>query len=319
MSGSKRAGPLRRLGWVVTYLLARAAIGAAARLPSAIGYGFAATIGRLYFRCSRRRQECALRFLQAAFPGRTDAELLRTARIATGNVFKVPIDMAKLTRLLARGGDVREVVDVSVLDGLLPKPPYLAVTAHLGSWEVAAVTMAQVAGEGHGVARVFKNPLLQHWILHNRRRGGLFIHPRRGGIKDLARAVARGAIGLQVVDQHQRLRGIVAPFFGRPASCERAVATLALRNGYPIVVGGAVRVGNGFRFRMVSAPPFVPAVTGDRAADLREVVVEINRRLEQQIRDHADQYLWIHDRYRQSVDVAAATVDADGDGDSDSE
>ena len=69
----------------------------------------------------------------------------------------------------------------------------------------------------------------------------------------------------------------------------------------------------------MNAKPLLPVVTGDRAADLREVVVEINRRLEQQIRDHADQYLWIHDRYRQSVDVAAATADADGDGDGDSE
>lgn len=319
MSTRGRAGPLRRLGWLVTYWLGRSAIGAAAALPETLGYGFAAGLGRLYFRCSRRRRECALRFLQAAFPERPAAELLRIGRIATGNVFKVPIDMAKLTRLLARGGKITEVVDVSALDGLLPKPPYLAVTAHLGSWEVAAVTMAQRTGEGHGVARVFKNPLLQRWILQNRRRGGLHVHPRRGGIKDLAQAVAKGAVGLQVVDQHQRLRGVIAPFFGRPASCERAVATLALRRGYPIVVGGAVRVGRGFRFAMVSAPPFVPVVTGDRAADLRAVVGEINRRLEVQIRAHAEQYLWIHDRYRTPVDAGVGAdgggVEADGAGD----
>lgn len=298
----------------IVYWLGRAAIGAAAAVPEAIGYGFAALLGRLYFRCSRRRRDCALRMLRAAFPERADAELLRIGAIATGNVFKVPIDMCKLTRLLARGGDVRTVVDVTVLDGLLPPKPYLAVTAHLGSWEVAAVTMAQLSGEGHGVARVFKNPLLQRWILQNRRRGGLHIHPRRGGIKSLAAAVAAGAVGLQVVDQHQRLRGVIAPFFGRPASCERAAASLALRNGYAMVVGGAVRIGNGFRFKMVSAPPFVPQQTGDRAADLLATVVEVNRRLEGQIRAHAEQYLWIHDRYRQSVDATADADDGDAAG-----
>lgn len=302
-----------RLSHRLVYWLSRVAIGAAAALPEVLGYGFAAGLGRLYFRCSRRRRDCALRFLRAAFPERSERELLRIGRIATGNVFKVPIDMCKLTRLLARGGHVREVVDLSALDGLLPRPPYLAVTAHLGSWEVAAVTMAQVAGEGHGVARVSKNPLLQRWILQNRRRGGLHIHPRRGGIKHLAAAVKRGAIGLQVVDQHQRMRGVIAPFFGRPASCERSAASLALRHGYPMVVGGAVRVGSGFRFKMVSAAPFVPQQTGDRQADLRATVMQVNQRLETQIRAHAEQYLWIHDRYRASVDAAVASGSATAD------
>lgn len=297
---------LRRTGQRSVYWLARLAIGAAARVPQGLGYAFAAALGRLYFRCSPRRRACALRFLQAAFPDRSERELLRIGRIATGNVFKVPIDMARLTRLLARGDSLRSVVDTRDVEPLLPQKPYLAVTAHLGSWEVAAVTMATLAGEAHGVARVSKNPWLQRWILRNRRAGGLVVHPRRGGIKPLANALKAGAVGLQVVDQHQRLRGVIAPFFGRPASCERAAATLALRGGYPIVVGGAVRVGAGFRFRMVSAPPFWPQKTGDRERDLRAVVVAINERLEGIIREHAEQYLWIHDRYRASVDAAVA-------------
>ena len=37
-------------------------------------------------------------------------------RRATGNLFMVPLDMARLTRLLARGGDLREVVDTSDAD-----------------------------------------------------------------------------------------------------------------------------------------------------------------------------------------------------------
>jgi Kdo2-lipid IVA lauroyltransferase/acyltransferase len=282
----------------VVYWLGRSAIFVAAAMPQWLGYGLAAGLGRLYFRCSRRRRACALRFLGAAFPDRSERQLLRLGRIATGNVFKVPLDMAKLTRLLTRGGDIRSVVDVTPLAGMLPAPPYLAVTAHLGSWEVAAVTMAQIAGVGHGVARVFRNPLLQRWILHNRRRGGLHIHPRRGGIKQLAAALHGGAVGLQVVDQHQRLRGVTAPFFGRPASCERAAATLALRMRLPLVVGGAVRTGRGFRFRMVSEPAFVPPSTGDREADLRAAVAQVNERLERMIKAWPEQYLWIHDRYR---------------------
>jgi KDO2-lipid IV(A) lauroyltransferase len=300
----------------LVYIFGRAAIGLAARAPQWLGYAAAAAVGRLYCRCSPWRRECGLRFLRAAYPDRPAAELQRLARRATGNVFKVPIDMAKLTRLLARGGDVRSVVDAAPLDGLLPPAPFLAVTAHIGSWEMAAVTMAKRVGTAHSVARTFKNPLLQRWILQNRERGGLHVHPRRGGVRQLAAGVAAGAVGLQVVDQHQRLRGVMAPFFGRLASCERAAATLALRRGYPIVVGGAIRIGGGFRFRMVAAPPFVPADTGNRVADLQRTVAQINERLEWLIRGAPEQYLWIHDRYRVPA-VATSAAPAGGEDDRD--
>ena len=160
------------------------------------------------------------------------------------------------------------------------------------------MAMAQRWGSGHGVARVSKNPLLQQWLLQNRQRGGLHIHPRRGGIRGLAKALQQGGVGLQVVDQNQRLRGVFAPFFGRLASCERAAATMALRHGYPIIVGVALRQGRGFRFQLVSSEPFSLVSTGDKAKDLLAAVVRINGELEALIRRAPEQYLWIHDRYR---------------------
>ncbi|GAB4141923.1 MAG: hypothetical protein Fur0037_08920 [Planctomycetota bacterium] len=287
----------RRFEWLL-YALGRGAVALAALLPERLGYPLAAALGRLYFRCSRRRRRAALSFLGQAFPGMPERERLRLARVATGNVFKVALDVAKLTRLIDRGRDLLEVVDCSGILGRLPDPPFVALTAHLGSWEVAAAAVARLCGEAHGVARVFRNERLQRWMLANRRKAGLHVHPRRGGIRGLARALERGAVGLQAVDQHQRLRGLRVPFFGKEASCERAAASLALRHGYPVLVGFARRQGPGFRFRMVASDPFVPRRTGDRAGDLEVLVREINARLEELIRMAPEQYLWIHERYR---------------------
>ncbi len=283
----------------VVYVFAVVAFAIAARIPQWFGYSFAALLGRLYFRFDGRRREYALRFLKQAYPDRSDAELLRLGRIATGNLFKVPLDMARLTRLLARGGDVRSVVDVTDGAGALAgRPPFLALSPHLGNWEVAGITLAHHFGVGHCVARISKNPLLERWIVANRRRGGVVIHPRRGGIRGMSKAVAEGAIGLQVVDQNQRLRGVFAPFFGKIASCERAAVSLALRHDYPVVVGSVLRVGNGFRFRLVSGAPFHLPKTGDKERDIHGAVCEVNRRLEELIRMAPEQYIWIHDRYR---------------------
>ncbi|MCB9886061.1 MAG: hypothetical protein H6838_11245 [Planctomycetes bacterium] len=304
----------------VVHVAAVTAISLAARVPQWFGYGLAMLLGRLFFVVDRRRRRYAMTFLRQAFPERSDAELRRIGSAATGNLFKVPLDMARLTRLLARGGDLHEVVDhEGGAAGLAAKPPFLAVTPHLGSWEIAAAAMAQAFGGGHGVARVSKNPLLQRWIAANRARCGLVIHPRRGGIRGLSRALEQGAVGLQVVDQNQRLRGVFAPFFGRIASCERAAASLALRHDYPMAVGAVLRVGSGFRFRMVLPAPFRLTRTGDRRRDLYQAVCEINRRVEELIRLAPEQYLWIHDRYRTQPPpgwVEGVVDDGEVDGDS---
>ena len=281
------------------YFAARFAIGVAARVPQALGYGLAAFIGRLWFRLDGRRRRYALHFLRNAYPDRPERELYRIGARATGSLFQVPLDMARLTLLLERGGNIEDVVDYTEAEASMRTPkPFLAVTAHLGSWEIGAAAMAHRCGESHGIARVSKNPLLQRWILRNRERASLHIHPRRGGLRDMARALERGAIGLQAVDQNQRLRGVFAPFFGEVASCERAAVTLALRHRYPIVPGVAYRLGNRFRFRFVLLDPFVPEVTGNKGADLYRAVCAVNRRLEEMILREPEQYLWIHDRYR---------------------
>lgn len=302
----------------VVHVAARAAIGLAARVPEWLGYSCADALGRLFFALDRRRRGYALKFLRNAFPDATDAALRRLGARATGNLFKVPLDMARLTRLLARGGAVGDVVDFTEASATLAaaRPPFLALTGHLGNWEVGAVAIAQAVGRAHGIARVSRNPLLQRWILANRERGGLVIHPRRGGVRGLARALADGQVGLQAVDQNQRLRGVFVPFFGQLASCERAAVTLALRAGYPLVFGTALRVGRGFRFRFLLHGPVQLAVTGDRAADLRAGVLRVNQEIERLVRLAPDQYLWIHDRYRtQPAPGAPAVVDAGDDGD----
>ena len=319
-SGSGKARKVRFLDRIV-YCLARMAIGTAARVPQWFGYRLAAGLGRLWFRCDSRRRRYALKFLKNAYPDLSEREHLRLGSSATANLFMVPLDMARLTRLLARGrriSDFVECEDTIPVFHELPRP-FLGLTAHLGSWEVGAVTMAELMGGGHGIARVTKNPLLNDWILANRQHSGLKIHPRRGGFRGLARGMENGQIGLQVIDQNQRLRGVFAPFFGKIASCERSAMSLALRKGYPVIVAATLRRGYRFAFELVISETFRPEVTGDKQADLLAAVTRTNRALEKLIRMAPEQYLWIHDRYRTQPVAGEAAADSlpDGDGEED--
>jgi KDO2-lipid IV(A) lauroyltransferase len=283
----------------VVYVCARAGIALANLLPEPLAYGLAGSLGRLFLRFAPRRRALALATLRRAFPGRPDAELLAIARRATGNLFQVGVDLVRATRWIRRGR-LHERIDFGQAPAILAREPggVLGLTGHLGSWEIAGLAVAALGRETHAIAREFKNPLIQRFLVRSRSAIGLNVHPRRGGIRAVALALRSGKVCLQVVDQNQRLRGVFVPFFGELASTERSAARLALRLRKPIYVGAAVRSGRGFRFRVVLADRIELAPSGDLDADVAAVMTQVNRALERLILAWPEQYLWIHDRYR---------------------
>jgi KDO2-lipid IV(A) lauroyltransferase len=287
--------PLR---YRLEYYFARIVLFSVNLLPEFLSYRLADVSGRLFFRFSKRRRLLALRILRNAYPGQDDRTLLALGRRATGNMFKMPLDMVRVTTAIRRGR-LAEVIDMSEAKLLVPPAPFIGMTGHVGSWETGAVAMAHLSHEAHAIVRTFRNPLLTRFVFDNRRLAGLHLHSHRGGIRGMAAAVRRGCVVLQAADQRRRTRGVWVPFFGELASTDRSGVTLALRQGCPILVGRCERIGMGFRFRMVFSKPFHPEVTGDRAEDVRRAATEVNRRLEEHILACPDQYVWIHDRYRQ--------------------
>ena len=297
------------------YALFRSLMFGLSHAPEWLAYRTIAGVGQLYYLTSKRRQEFAMRFLHRAFPsGKTDRELHTLARQSTGNFVKVSLDLILAKRRLQQAPLETYVEGLENVREILNNGPVLVVSGHLGSWEAGAMAIANTVPEAHVLTRPLKNPLVRRFIEDNRRSVGLHIHSRRGGIRAISRALESGAVGIQAVDQNQRLRGVFAPFFGKLASTERAAATLAVRKGYPMAICFCPRVGQGFRFRaeiseLIRPDPTVPGE--DISVAVMRLVRRINKALEDAILRYPDQYLWIHDRYRTQPDSTDPAPDYD--------
>ncbi|MEZ5963797.1 MAG: lysophospholipid acyltransferase family protein [Planctomycetota bacterium] len=306
--------PGRRITWRhrLEYGLVRAVAAVVAALPERFAYAVVGGAGRLFFRFAKGRRKLALRFLRQAYGASVpERDLMRLAAAATANFFKVGLDGLRLLPLVERGR-LAERVEMGDLPQRFPPPPFLVLTAHLGCWEAGAMALATLGYDVHAVVKAPRNPLLDRWMVESRRRAGIHIHPRRGGIRRLARALAGRGVAAMVVDQNQRLRPVIAPFFGAPARCERSAAKLALRRGCPVVVAGVVRVGTGMHFRGIMVDPIELDRTGDAQHDLVTATTQINRALEALIRQAPDQYLWIHDRFRGAPAAEPRATQAEG-------
>jgi KDO2-lipid IV(A) lauroyltransferase len=111
-------------------------------------------------------------------------------------------------------------------------------------------------------------------------------------VKHIIRALRnREVVGL-VSDQDAGKNGIFVDFFGRPASTPRGGGELALKYGIPILVMETVRTAPG-RYKVLVRE--VRIHSDDTVETLTQRYTAI---LEDIIRDHPEQYFWMHRRWK---------------------
>jgi len=169
-------------------------------------------------------------------------------------------------------------------------------SGHMANWEI----LPRLADE-HGIkmALIFRqanNPYVNKFMLKIRQGGSLEIFSKGAvGAKNMLRALkAKKVIGM-LVDQKMN-EGIEVPFFGMPAMTAPAVAKLALAFDCPIVPAFINRIGS-VRFKVTILPPLTITKTGDAQEDTYQIMRQINELLEAAIREHPEQWFWVHQRW----------------------
>ena len=101
-------------------------------------------------------------------------------------------------------------------------------------------------------------------------------------------------------------RQVFAPFFAERAATTTATAWLAQRTGARIVPFASYRLEDDSGWEVVLEPALEGFPSGDAPADAKR----LNAVLEAQIERNAEQYLWVHRRFKTRPPGAAAVYDA---------
>jgi KDO2-lipid IV(A) lauroyltransferase len=180
----------------------------------------------------------------------------------------------------------------------IPEPgkPALFFSAHLGNWELNAPMAFR-----HGVPlsliyRHANNPYVDEVIrsLRASQCTDLFAKGPKGGAGLMRSLRAKQSIAM-LIDQKMN-DGIALPFFGHNAMTATAIAELALRFDLPIIPAHIVRT-KGAHFKGYVSPPLAYEKTGDKEKDVRAIMLAINRMVEGWIREHPEQWFWVHKRW----------------------
>ena len=181
---------------------------------------------------------------------------------------------------------------------LLDKRPTLLVSGHFGNFEAGGYVTGLLGFPTYTVARRLDNPFLDRYVNRFRSAHGQFIVPKDDSAQQIDRLLASGAALSLLGDQHAGTKGCWVDFFGRPASCHKAIALFTLTCDAPMLVVYTLRTTGPLHFQIGLAGIAEPRNLPPETNGVRSLTQWYNRKLEQLVRHDPDQYWWLHRRWK---------------------
>lgn len=283
------------------YAPAWLAMQALCRLPLPVARALAGGLGRILLHLLPRWRKIARRNLELAFPGARQAERERILRGAFANVGRVVLALARSPRLSPE--NIGDWIDYDGFEHFARAKEagkgIIFLTAHLGSWELSSAAHALYGNPMFVMARPLDNPLLDRLVQRRRGLHGNRVLAKQDAARDVIRALrANEAVGILADQNAAGEDGVFVDFFEVKASATRGVAQLALRTGAAVIPGFAFWNQQTRRHVLKFYPPVEPAQGPDREQNVRETTQRCQTAIERAIREHPEQWLWMHRRWK---------------------
>jgi len=221
------------------------------------------------------------------------------------------VEMLMLPRLMTRQAVSRYVnlVHYDVFDRVLKEGRgCIVIIGHLGNWEIGGLASTMAGYPLQSLARPIDNPWIDRYLKRFRTQTGQKMIPRDRALGEMIRVLQRGGMLVVQVDQDARQVGVYVNFFGRPASTHRAPATLSLKYNAPIVLVNTYREKN--LNYAVCAEPIYPDVFRELPDPVKALTQAYSDRFEDCVRQHPEQWFWMHDRWKTAERVARKSTEA---------
>lgn len=295
--------PLIALGRVAIYAVLRAWVALMNCFPVEANLVTARIFGSIWWMISPKHRDRAMTNLRAALGDQcSEAELQRIARRSLEHVAQVYlVELCMTPKLVNEWSWTRYVELDHLADGLrelLGDRPVVMVTPHFGNYELLGYTLARLGFHLYAVMRPLDNPLLNDYLVRSREAGGLSLLIKKGAADRAYDILANREVVCFIADQDAGLKGTFVDFFGRKASHYKSIGLLAMQHRAPIVCGYAVRVRDGFRYRICIERVIQPEEWEDQPNALEWVTQQYAAAMEAGIRKYPEQYLWVHRRWK---------------------
>ena len=281
------------------YYLLRVGVFLVGLLPARVTYLLGRAAGMIIYYLLGHFRRRTLENLRAAFPSKSEKEIIKIAKNAYANVIGNFAELIHIRKLKKNNIDsLLTVYGQEELDKALSRGKgVIGLTAHFGNWELIGPSMKIKGYDGISLARKLYFYKYDNLVKRLREASGTKTIDRDESPKKILRVLRDNKILGMLADQDiDNIEGVFVNFFEKPAYTPTAPVKLAMVSGAPIVPCYMIR--NGFKFECFIGKPIYVKSGEDREAAVKHYTQEWTSVLESYIRKYPDQWVWMHRRWK---------------------
>ncbi len=276
-------------------------------LPRVLAHPLCRLIAWLVFQLDGRHRRVGLINLDIAFPEKSLRWKRRTLLRSFQQLGDQAVEISRMT-----GRSAREIPSRVTYESGRGLENYLQarrdglgvifLTAHISAWELLPAAHALHGHPLTFVVRPLDNPPLERWVSRLRSRHGNRVLPKRRALGRALRLIREGRdVGFLIDQNVQKRDGVFVPCLGRSACTTPALAALAYRSGAAVVPGFIYPLEQVGRYSIRFYPPLCFKGDGNQK-DLERATAQLNRYIEEMIREFPECWLWGHRRFNTQPD-----------------
>ena len=283
------------------YLLAWTGLKLLGILPRGAARLFGLCFARLTYKLQPRLRRIALFNLGIAFPGWSEAQrekiirgMVRQIGWMIGEFSQFPkYTRENIERIVAIDGAQNFAAAQQRGKGVL------FLTGHMSAWELAPFAHALYGHPLHFLVRPIKNRRVDALINGYRCRSGNRPIEKNRAARAMLKILAEGGTVGILSDHNTALEeGVFVDFFGVPASTTSGLARIALRTDAAVVPGFLCWDDSARKYRLQFGPAVELSRTGSEEEDVRANTQRFTRIIEDYVRAHPQQWVWLHKRWK---------------------
>ena len=185
------------------------------------------------------------------------------------------------------------------LDGQRRGKGVIYLTGHIGAWELSSFAHALYGFPLHFMARPLDNKRLDALVNRYRTLSGNKAVFKNESARAMLRILKEnGTLGILADQNTLPQEGVFVDFFGKAACTTSGIARVALHTGAAVVPGYAYWDEGIRKYRLRFEPAVELIRTGDAERDVLENTQRFTNIIEQIIREHPEQWVWLHARWK---------------------
>lgn len=273
------------------------------KCPFFVRKGLGFFLGFLWFDVFRIRRKLVIENIQRAFPEMSKRQATRLGRRSLFNLGLNFIEYSFLPFINRK--NIPRIInhhDLHYLDQALEKKKgVLMLTLHLGHGDLAVAALSLYGCPMVLVSKFFKLKWLNDlWFGMRERLGTEFIPPRDSSFQLLKKLKSNKVVVIPLDQFTGPPIGVKTKFFGIETGTAAGLALMALRSGAQVVPAYTFRGPSGRHEIQIMPPVEMNAFSSETDPSLA-ATEHFNRILEDIVRKHPDQWMWIHRRWKKFV------------------